>query len=52
MAPSVASWRPALALIALLAVAGCKKENAYVPPPPPDVGVAKPLQQAVTRISR
>jgi multidrug efflux system membrane fusion protein len=48
MAPSVASWRPALALIALLAVAGCKKENAYVPPPPPDVGVAKPLQQAVT----
>jgi multidrug efflux system membrane fusion protein len=46
--PRIASWRPALALIGLLAVAGCKKENAYVPPPPPDVGVARPLQQAVT----
>jgi RND family efflux transporter MFP subunit len=46
--PHIPSWHPALALIALLAVAGCKKENAYVPPPPPDVGVAKPLQQAVT----
>ncbi|HEX3405027.1 MAG TPA: efflux RND transporter periplasmic adaptor subunit [Acetobacteraceae bacterium] len=36
------------ALILTLAVtAACKKENAYVPPPPPQVGVAKPLQQAV-----
>jgi multidrug efflux system membrane fusion protein len=42
------SWRPALVLASLLALAGCKKENAYVPPPPPEVGVAKPLQQAVT----
>ncbi len=36
------------ALVLTLAVtAACKKENAYVPPPPPQVGVAKPLQQAV-----
>jgi RND family efflux transporter MFP subunit len=47
-APSITAWRPALALVVLLTVAGCKKENAYVPPPPPVVGVAKPLQQAVT----
>jgi membrane fusion protein, multidrug efflux system len=38
-----------LALALTLAVtAGCKKENAYVPPPPAAVGVAKPLQQPVT----
>jgi len=37
-----------LVLMGLLVLAGCKKENAYVPPPPPDVGVAKPLQQSVT----
>jgi membrane fusion protein, multidrug efflux system len=41
------SWGPALALAGLLAIAGCKQQNAYVPPPP-EVGVAKPLQQAVT----
>src|SRR5215475_15726629 len=43
--------RPAslMALALTLAVAaGCKKQNAYVPPPPPQVGVAKPLQQSVT----
>jgi membrane fusion protein, multidrug efflux system len=44
----LARWQPALALLGLLVVAGCKKENAYVPPPPPEVGVAKPLRQAVT----
>lgn len=38
----------ALLLTILLALSACKKENAYVPPPPPEVGVAKPLQQAVT----
>jgi multidrug efflux system membrane fusion protein len=38
-----------MALALTLAVAaGCKKQNAYVPPPPPQVGVAKPLQQSVT----
>jgi len=46
--PHIASWHRVLPLLALLAVVGCKKENAYVPPPPPDVGVAKPLQQAFT----
>jgi multidrug efflux system membrane fusion protein len=35
-----------VALLALLA--GCKRENAYVPPPPPQVGVAKPLARTVT----
>jgi RND family efflux transporter MFP subunit len=35
-------------LCAAFLLAGCKEEkNAYVPPPPPQVGVAKPLQQAV-----
>src|SRR5579859_390300 len=38
-----------MALALTLAVAaGCKKQNAYIPPPPPQVGVAKPLQQEVT----
>lgn len=32
---------------ALLALGGCKKQNAYVPPPPPEVGVAKPESRAV-----
>jgi len=31
-----------------LAIAACKKENAYVPPPPQQVAVAKPVQQSVT----
>jgi RND family efflux transporter MFP subunit len=35
-------------LFALLLVAGCKKQNAFVPPPPPPVGVAHPLSQEVT----
>jgi RND family efflux transporter MFP subunit len=38
----------ALLLTFLVTLAACKKENAYVPPPPPEVGVAKPLAQAVT----
>jgi multidrug efflux system membrane fusion protein len=29
-------------------MAGCTKQTAYVPPPPPEVGVAQPLQQTVT----
>jgi multidrug efflux system membrane fusion protein len=44
-------FRPRLdclaALALTLAAAGCKKENAYIPPPPPQVGVAKPLHQNV-----
>jgi membrane fusion protein, multidrug efflux system len=44
--------RPRLACLAALsltlaATAGCKKENAYVPPPPVRVNVAKPANQNV-----
>jgi RND family efflux transporter MFP subunit len=35
-----------LVLVALLG--GCKRQNAYVPPPPPKVGVAQPVKQRVT----
>ena len=39
----------AAAGIAALALAGCNgAKNAYVPPPPPKVAVAQPLQQPVT----
>ena len=34
-------------VLTLGSIAACKKENAYVPPPPQPVGVAKPVQQAV-----
>ncbi len=37
----------ATALLALALLAGCKEENTFAPPPPPKVGVAKPLQQPV-----
>jgi membrane fusion protein, multidrug efflux system len=37
-----------LALAVLLSLAGCKKQNAFVAPPPPQVGVAHALQQEVT----
>ncbi|MGA3001781.1 MAG: efflux RND transporter periplasmic adaptor subunit [Acetobacteraceae bacterium] len=37
-----------LALVALLSLSGCKKQNAFVAPPPPPVGVAHALQQEVT----
>jgi len=33
--------------LTLAVTAACKKENAYVPPPPPQVGVAKPVKQDV-----
>src|SRR5690242_2173035 len=45
------TFRPAcLAVLSLTlaAIAACKKENAYVPPPPQQVAVAKPVQQSVT----
>ncbi len=32
----------------LLLITGCGKQNAYVPPPPPEVGVATPLARGVT----
>ena len=34
-----------LALLTLLALTGCKKENAYVLPPPADVGVMHPIER-------
>jgi multidrug efflux system membrane fusion protein len=34
--------------LTLAVTAACKKQNAYIPPPPPQVAVAKPLQQSVT----
>jgi membrane fusion protein, multidrug efflux system len=37
----------AVLALTLASTAACKKENAYVPPPPPQVGVAKPLQKPV-----
>lgn len=44
-----ASAGAVLLLVGLLAlVTGCEQKNAYAPPPPPEVAVAKPLQQAVT----
>jgi RND family efflux transporter MFP subunit len=35
------------AVIAAALVTGCSKPNTYAPPPPPEVGVATPLQQTV-----
>jgi RND family efflux transporter MFP subunit len=41
--------RGALFAVALLALlAGCKRQNAYVAPPPAEVGVAQPLRQPFT----
>ena len=37
-----------MALALTLVATACKKQNAYVAPPPPQVAVAKPLQQSVT----
>ncbi|TMJ29179.1 MAG: efflux RND transporter periplasmic adaptor subunit [Alphaproteobacteria bacterium] len=34
-------------LLSAAALAGCKPENKFVAPPPPDVNVAPPLQQSV-----
>src|SRR5262245_31085931 len=34
---------------ALGVLAGCGKQNTFVPPPPPRVTVASPLQQPITR---
>ncbi len=38
----------ALALATAVTLAGCGKKNQYVAPPPPTVGVAKPLARKVT----
>jgi RND family efflux transporter MFP subunit len=40
---------PVAGLAVLVALAACKDDNAYAPPPPPSVEVAPPLKQDVTR---
>jgi len=45
------TWSPVL-LLGLLAVAGCKEKNTFVPPPPPTVTVAVPQVQSVTRYAQ
>ncbi len=42
---AVAGWIAAPALL----LAGCEQKNAYVPPPPPKVTVAPPVERPVTR---
>jgi multidrug efflux pump subunit AcrA (membrane-fusion protein) len=43
-------WLPAAAIVALTALASaCGQDNRYVAPPPPQVSVALPVQQEVTR---
>ena len=42
------SGRAAVAILALLALAGCE-QNTFVPPPPPKVAVALPVQRPITR---
>jgi RND family efflux transporter MFP subunit len=47
------SWRRigllSAATLAIVTLAGCEDKNAFVPPPPPKVDVAVPVQRAVTR---
>lgn len=38
----------AAGIVVVALLGGCKKQNAFVPPPPASVGVAVPLRQAVT----
>jgi RND family efflux transporter MFP subunit len=40
--------RAAIAILALVALAGCE-QNTFVPPPPPKVEVALPVQRPITR---
>jgi RND family efflux transporter MFP subunit len=37
-----------LAALATIPLAGCKKPNAYVAPPPPSVGIVRPVARQVT----
>ena len=46
-APRIAV-RAAVLAIGAIALAACNAKNAYVPPPPPKVQVAQPLQRPVT----
>src|SRR5579871_1799754 len=38
-----------LAPLAILALAGCKKQNSFIAPPPPKVTVATPVTQTISR---
>jgi len=38
-----------LASLAVLAIAGCKKQNSFIAPPPPKVTVATPVTQTINR---
>lgn len=37
------------ALAAVIALSGCEQKNTFVPPPPPKVDVATPVQRTITR---
>src|SRR6187399_1038624 len=39
--------RTFFALAALLALAGCRQPNQFVPPPPPTVSVAHPVEKTI-----
>jgi len=45
---SVGRAQPAVFAIAAITLAACNSKNAYVPPPPPKVQVAQPLERPVT----
>jgi membrane fusion protein, multidrug efflux system len=40
-------WQAVVLAGSLALLAGCKDENKFAPPPPPQVGVARPVQQQV-----
>ena len=40
-------YRSLILLLVAAALVGCKPENKFQPPPPPEINVAKPLQQQV-----
>jgi RND family efflux transporter MFP subunit len=42
-------WRRFVLIALLLAIAGCKKGNQFVPPPPPKVSVATPVADKIDR---
>ena len=44
----IAVWRAAFAISAMAVLSACE-QNAFVPPPPPKVEVAVPVQQSFTR---
>lgn len=46
--PPHSTLKATIAGVALLALVGCKDENKFVPPPPPKVSVAQPLQKKIT----